>query len=441
LIFDAVFNGSSSSAQGGDPCGCNAVLIPSEERVGRSTTEKLATLEIVDESTFLEIRRRGAEGMSLGIYYVQVGADTSWDNFQQQRRQVFRENRFNMEYQDALNTVKTGLRPEVVDAWSRCKSSCRRDGIHCYAEGSTMETVTVTCAWNGAPGFAGVPKVQSSFVSGGYREGVPSGKAFPDNYEFKTPSRETIIFHRKGNGKFELTVNVAGYSTYLPVDPPKPPAPTGSFTISRSTIKAGETVTLKWSIENAKQVVITDIGEVESSGSKTVAPSKDTEFQLRATGEGGGFLANPLKLSVIPKVPDEQYIDPSGGNIERDFHACPLGFAMAGIHVALNKLVCRRVELKGQERNVRTVVDGGTVRRDAHVCPRGMYIRGVRLDRNQFLCSANGDRGEPTEYDNLEGQSNESGIHTCGPSDKDVIRVMVGINVGQNRLVCNSLPR
>src|ERR1044071_9346122 len=110
---------------------------------------------------------------------------------------------------------------------------------------------------------------------------------------------------------------------------------------------------------------------------------------------------------------------------------------MAGIHVANNQLLCRRLELKGQERNVRTVVDGGTVRRDGHVRPRGMYLRGVRLDRTEFLCSASGDRGEPTEYDNLEGQSNESGLHTCGSSDRNFIKIMVGINVGQNRLICN----
>jgi outer membrane protein OmpA-like peptidoglycan-associated protein len=64
-------------------------------------------------------------------------------------------------------------------------------------------------------------------------------------------------------------------------------APTILFTASPDVIQKGQSVTLSWQVNNAKEVSIEGIGTVQASGSRKVKPDESTSYTLTATGEGG----------------------------------------------------------------------------------------------------------------------------------------------------------
>ncbi len=65
------------------------------------------------------------------------------------------------------------------------------------------------------------------------------------------------------------------------------PAPTAQITASPTSISAGDQVTLNWRTTDATSVSIDGIGDVPTSGVKTVTPSQSTTYHLVARGEGG----------------------------------------------------------------------------------------------------------------------------------------------------------
>lgn len=69
--------------------------------------------------------------------------------------------------------------------------------------------------------------------------------------------------------------------------PPPAPAPTANITASPSAITAGDQVTLTWNTTNASSATIEGVGEVSTSGSKTVTPTASTTYHLVARGDGG----------------------------------------------------------------------------------------------------------------------------------------------------------
>lgn len=69
--------------------------------------------------------------------------------------------------------------------------------------------------------------------------------------------------------------------------PPASPAPTATLSASPAAITAGEQVTLTWNTTNATSASIDGLGDVSTSGSKTVTPSASTTYHLLAQGNGG----------------------------------------------------------------------------------------------------------------------------------------------------------
>jgi peptidoglycan-associated lipoprotein len=69
--------------------------------------------------------------------------------------------------------------------------------------------------------------------------------------------------------------------------PPAAPAPTAQLTATPSTISAGDQVVLTWRTMDATSVSIEGIGDVPTSGVKTVTPTASTSYHLVARGEGG----------------------------------------------------------------------------------------------------------------------------------------------------------
>jgi peptidoglycan-associated lipoprotein len=69
--------------------------------------------------------------------------------------------------------------------------------------------------------------------------------------------------------------------------PPPAPAPTAQITATPTTISAGDQVVLTWRTVDATSVSIEGIGDVPTSGVKTVTPTTSTSYHLVARGEGG----------------------------------------------------------------------------------------------------------------------------------------------------------
>ncbi|UWZ81868.1 peptidoglycan-associated lipoprotein Pal [Occallatibacter riparius] len=69
--------------------------------------------------------------------------------------------------------------------------------------------------------------------------------------------------------------------------PPAAPAPTAQLTATPSSISAGDQVQLTWKTTDATSVSIDGLGDVPTSGVKSVSPTASTSYHLVARGEGG----------------------------------------------------------------------------------------------------------------------------------------------------------
>ena len=69
--------------------------------------------------------------------------------------------------------------------------------------------------------------------------------------------------------------------------PAAAPAPTAQITATPSSISAGDQVVLTWRTTDATSVSIDGIGDVPTSGVKTVTPATSTNYHMVARGEGG----------------------------------------------------------------------------------------------------------------------------------------------------------
>ncbi|MDR3726451.1 MAG: peptidoglycan-associated lipoprotein Pal [Terracidiphilus sp.] len=89
-------------------------------------------------------------------------------------------------------------------------------------------------------------------------------------------------------------VAIAGCKKKQPLPPPAevaPPmaavAPTAQITATPTVVSAGDQVQLSWRTTDATTVSIEGIGDVPTSGVKTVTPTVSTSYHLVARGEGG----------------------------------------------------------------------------------------------------------------------------------------------------------
>lgn len=82
------------------------------------------------------------------------------------------------------------------------------------------------------------------------------------------------------------------------------PKPSISFTAEPGTIERGQTAALRWSVSNATEVAITNIGtNVPATGTRTVSPTNTTSYTLTATGPGGSDTASATVSVTSPAAP------------------------------------------------------------------------------------------------------------------------------------------
>lgn len=90
---------------------------------------------------------------------------------------------------------------------------------------------------------------------------------------------------------------IAGCHKKAKVAPPPPPpaatapAPTANITATPDTISSGQSVVLTWHTTDANSASIEGLGNVPTSGTRTVQPTDSTDYTLTATGDGGNTTA------------------------------------------------------------------------------------------------------------------------------------------------------
>jgi peptidoglycan-associated lipoprotein len=101
------------------------------------------------------------------------------------------------------------------------------------------------------------------------------------------------------------------------------PAPTAQLTATPSSITAGDQVVLSWRTTNANTIFIEGIGDLPSSGVKTVTPTVSTSYHLVARGDGGSADATARVTVEAAPVAVAVANDGTGNSMSADeqFHA------------------------------------------------------------------------------------------------------------------------
>jgi peptidoglycan-associated lipoprotein len=96
------------------------------------------------------------------------------------------------------------------------------------------------------------------------------------------------------------------------------PTPTAQLTATPSTITAGDQVVLSWHTTDATNISIDGIGDVPSSGVKTVTPTTSTSYHLTARGDGGSADATARVTVNAAQVAVAVPNDNNGSNMTAD---------------------------------------------------------------------------------------------------------------------------
>ncbi len=122
----------------------------------------------------------------------------------------------------------------------------------------------------------------------------------------------TTRFYNRGTYTLSLSVvNAPGSNVYssnpygiaITVDaPPPPPPPTVTFTISPGSIIRGETATLSWTVTGQliSLSINQGIGNVATTGTRSVSPQNTTTYTITAVGEGGTVSRSVTLTVYIP---------------------------------------------------------------------------------------------------------------------------------------------
>ncbi len=100
--------------------------------------------------------------------------------------------------------------------------------------------------------------------------------------------------------------------------PPAAPSPTAQLTATPSSISAGDQVVLKWQTTDATSVSIDGLGDVPTTGVKTVTPTTSTSYHLVARGEGGSADAT---ARVTVNAPPAVQVPTNTMSAEEEFKA------------------------------------------------------------------------------------------------------------------------
>jgi peptidoglycan-associated lipoprotein len=101
--------------------------------------------------------------------------------------------------------------------------------------------------------------------------------------------------------------------------PPPPSAPVASIEVNPATVQLGQSAVVSWKTENATEVQIQPLGQVEAAGSKSVTPTESTTYKILARGPGGTqeMVARVTVASASATVAGSKDDELSGKSAER----------------------------------------------------------------------------------------------------------------------------
>lgn len=102
-----------------------------------------------------------------------------------------------------------------------------------------------------------------------------------------------------------------------PPPPPVTPAPVCTLSANPTSITSGGASTLSWTTSNASTVLISTIGAVGTSGSRTVVPSQSTTYDLTAYGSDGAIVHCQTTITVVTPQAPACTLSVSPGNIQQ----------------------------------------------------------------------------------------------------------------------------
>jgi len=102
----------------------------------------------------------------------------------------------------------------------------------------------------------------------------------------------------------------------VPVTPASTPARIVSFSVDQASVNKGEDVTLSWNVQNAKNVSISNVGRVESQGTRTITIRRSMTFTLRAVGDDGKPVSTAVRVDALAAPPQGTTKDIGGSVIE-----------------------------------------------------------------------------------------------------------------------------
>ncbi len=122
-------------------------------------------------------------------------------------------------------------------------------------------------------------------------------------------------------------------------------------------------------------------------------------------------------------------------------HACPIGYAIRGVHLAGNKFLCERVVAAAKAGDLVSsrVVTLFAANDVARHCPIGSYMRGIQVENQEAICSSlKGREVENVSVQSSEGgRNNEQGMFACPNGPSDVRKgVLLGFSGDSNRFSC-----
>lgn len=127
-----------------------------------------------------------------------------------------------------------------------------------------------------------------------------------------------------------ITLSGCKHKVQTPVATAPPatvPAPTANLAASPAAVTAGDQVTLSWTTTNATTASIDGLGDVATSGTRTVTPSSSTTYHLVAKGNGGAADAYgrvtvtqaPVAAAAAPTMTEEQQFNASVKDVFFDY--------------------------------------------------------------------------------------------------------------------------
>ncbi|UFS72666.1 outer membrane beta-barrel domain-containing protein [Geomonas sp. RF6] len=141
-----------------------------------------------------------------------------------------------------------------------------------------------------------------------------------DSVALRGDVRQLFVFGEKTMYNWEYTAGLSflfGGEKAVPAPAPAPAAaekaasvpppaavPTASLSVAPSSIRKGESATLKWTSQNATDCSIApEVGAVRPQGSMTVTPAGDTSYTLSCNGPGGSTTSAAQVAIALPVAP------------------------------------------------------------------------------------------------------------------------------------------